>query len=61
MAYTYLPLAYRVAANMDAVLYGIRTQYAYPLCEPETIWGEFCDEIYRRGGDDMGDCPEWMS
>jgi hypothetical protein len=61
MIYDYMPLSYRLAANMDAVLYGIRTQYAYPLCEPETIWGEFCDEIYRRGGDDMGDSPEWMA
>ena len=60
MIYTYLPLAYRLAANMDAVLYGIRTQYAHPLVEPETIWGEFADEVYRRGGGDIGDMPEWM-
>jgi len=60
MIYTYLPLAYRLAANMDAVLYGIRTQYAHPLVEPETIWGEFADEVWRRGGGDIGDMPEWM-
>lgn len=47
----YLPLSYRVAANMDAVLY---------MCGGD--WSEFSDEIFRRSGDDfLGDKPEWMS
>lgn len=49
MIYTYLPLAYRVAANMDAVLY---------LCGGD--WELFADEVWRRGGGDIGDMPEWM-
>ena len=49
MTPTYLPLSYRIAANMDAVLY---------LCGGD--WEAFADEVYRRGGDDLGDKPEWM-
>jgi len=58
MDYTYLPLAYRMAASMDAMLYGIRQQFAG--CEPELIWDEFANEMYRRGGGDVGEFPEWM-
>ncbi len=47
---TYLPLSYRIAANMDAVLYLVGGD-----------WELFADEVYRRGGDDMGDKPEWMA
>lgn len=49
MSPTYLPLSYRIAANMDAVLYLIGGD-----------WEAFATEIYSRGGDDMGDCPEWF-
>jgi len=47
---TYLPLSYRIAANMDAVLYLTGND-----------WDDFSREIYSRGGDDMGDKPEWMA
>ncbi len=50
MRVTYLPMSYRIAANMDAVLYLVGGD-----------WSEFSDEIFRRSGDDMGDCPEWMA
>ena len=49
MTPTYLPLSCRIAANMDAVLY---------LAGGD--WEAFASEIYGRGGDDLGDCPEWM-
>jgi hypothetical protein len=49
MRVTYLPMSYRIAANMDAVLYLVGGD-----------WEAFADEVYRRGGDDLGDKPEWM-
>jgi len=59
MIYDYLPLSYRMAASMDAMLYGIRLQFGSGM-EPELIWDEFANEMYRRGGGDVGDFPEWM-
>ena len=59
MIYDYMPLSYRLAANMDAVLYDIRAQFG-PEMEAELVWDEFANEVYRRGGGDLGEMPEWM-
>jgi len=43
-------MAYRIAANMDAVLYLTGND-----------WDTFSREIYSRGGNDLGDKPECMA
>lgn len=60
MIYDHMPFCYRMAASLDALLYGIRAQFG-PEMEAELVWDEFANEVYRRGGDDMGDKPEWMA
>lgn len=60
MIYDYMPMAYRFAGSLDALLYGTRLQFGVEM-ESELIWGEFADEVYRRGGGDVGDMPDWMS
>ena len=56
---TLLPFAYRIAASLDALLYATR-QWCGPEMELDLIWDEFCNEVYRRGGGDMGSTPDWM-